>query len=581
MTKINYYDSKSILGKLKESKFQHPRYFSLNYSANMLLLKGKREDLMVIDDLKGKITLFPHQMKTATKYLNEMNGRMLIADEVGLGKTIEAGIIIKELIARDEVRTVLILCPASLTLQWQEEMRDKFRLHFEVNKSVHNWAKCNKIIASIDTAKNPKHMQQIESIQWDLLLIDEAHKLKNKKTMAYKAMRKIRAHNRLFLTATPMQNNIIELFNVIDLLDQGVLGTLSDFKRNYVADRNGLELINREELKHRLKSVMKRDTRKGTGLDFTKRNVYTTLIDATEEENTLTDLAIDFIQGQYVGMDEKKSQLKGVGTLQLMSLTRMLCSCRYAFANSLRRYIKKNIMDAESEEKANKILEINEQLPENNKFIKTIELVKKINNKVLIFTQFLDTQLALMSALEKEGFKVDIIKGGMSTQEKSYAIRKLKSGKIEILICTESGSEGLNLQFCHNLINYDLPWNPMRVEQRIGRIHRIGQEYDVNIYNLSVKGTIEEYILQRLYKKIGLFHLAIGEMADIVSQVVDETSFTKTVFELLMTNKKKIDSKKKLAELFEKINASKKLQEEVKEFDDKTLSLFDLSSIKK
>ncbi|MBT6773818.1 DEAD/DEAH box helicase family protein [Candidatus Woesearchaeota archaeon] len=581
MTKINYYDSKSILGKLKEGKFQNPKYFSLNYLANMLLLKGKREDLMIIEDLKGKITLFPHQVKTALIYLNEMNGRMLIADEVGLGKTIEAGMIMKELIAREEVKTVLILCPASLTLQWQEEMRDKFRLHFEVNKSVHNWAKCDKIIASIDTAKSPKHMQQIEAIQWDLLLIDEAHKLKNKKTKAYKAMAKIRAQNRLFLTATPMQNSLIELYNVIDLLDPGSLGTLSEFKRSYIADNKGLEIMNQESLNHKLKSIMKRDTRKDTGLDFTKRNVYTTLIEATNEENTLADLAIDFIQGQYQGMDEKKSQLKGVGTLQLMSLTRMLCSCRHAFANSLRRYVKKNELELGNQEKAKQILEINDKLPENNKFTTAIELVKKINEKVIIFTQFLDTQLALMDRLEKEGFKVDIIKGGMSTGEKSYSIKKLKRGKIDVLICTESGSEGLNLQFCHNLINYDLPWNPMRVEQRIGRIHRIGQEFDVNIYNLSVKGTIEEYILQRLYKKVDLFHMAIGEMADIITKVVDETSFEKTVFEMLMENRKKIDFKKKLDELFKKVKESKKFQEDVKAFDDKTLSLFDLSVVKK
>jgi SNF2 family DNA or RNA helicase len=581
MTTINYYDSNLVLSKLKNGKFQEAKYFSLNYYANSLLLKGKREDLMTFDDLKGKITIFPHQIKTALIYLNEMNGRLLIADEVGLGKTIEAGIILKELIARNEVKKVLVLCPASLTLQWQEEMRDKFRLHFEINKSVHHWIRENLIIASIDTAKLLKHMQQIELIQWDLLLIDEAHKLKNKSTKAYKSMEKIRATHKLFLTATPMQNSLIELYNVIDLLDPGCLGTISDFKRNYVADKGGLELHNKEGLNQALKSIMKRDTRRETGLEFTKRNVYTTLIEGTEKENELFDLAIAFIQGQYAEIDNGRVELKGVGTLQLMILTRMLCSCRYAFANSFRRYIKKNILDPVEIENGNKILLINEELPENNKFLKTIELVKKVNDRVIIFTQFLDTQLTLTDALEKEGFKVGIIKGGMSSHEKGCSIRNLKKSKIDILICTESGSEGLNLQFCHNLINYDLPWNPMRVEQRIGRIHRIGQEYDVNIYNLAVKGTIEEYILKRLYQKIDLFHVAIGELADIITNVVDENSFEKTVFEMLMKSKEKIDIKKKLDELFEKVKDSKKFQEDVKKFDDKTLSLFDLSVMKK
>jgi len=536
---------------------------------------------MILDELKQKIIIFPHQISTALKYLNEMDGRVLIADEVGLGKTIEAGIIMKELLSRDEIKRVLVLCPASLTLQWQEEMRDKFRLHFEVNKSVHHWSRHDRIIASIDTAKSKKHIEEIQQINWDLLLIDEAHKLKNKSTKVYKAMSTVRATNRLFLTATPIQNSLMELYHVIDLLDPGYLGTPHDFKSTFVADKKGLELSNKETLNSCLKGIMVRSTKKETGLEFTKRNVFTTLIETGKEEDELTTLAINFIQGQYQGLDEDRAKLKGVGTLQLMILTRMLCSCRYAFANSFRRYVKKNEFRGEDEEDAKKILEINDKLPENNKFLKTIELVKKINDKIIIFTQFRDTQSALGDKIQKEGFKTDEIKGGMTSQEKNYAIKRLKRGKIDVLICTEAGSEGLNLQFCHNLINYDLPWNPMRVEQRIGRIHRIGQEYDVNIYNLSIKGTIEEYMLQRLYKKIDLFQVAIGDMAEIISNVVDEGSFQKTVFDLLMSNNKKINMKKKLDELFEKVSKSKKFQEDVKRLDDKTLGLFDLSVIKK
>ncbi|MCH7535358.1 MAG: hypothetical protein IH948_06370, partial [Bacteroidetes bacterium] len=171
---------------------------------------------------------------------------------------------------------------------------------------------------------------------------------------------------------------------------------------------------------------------------------------------------------------------------------------------------------------------------------------------------------------------VALIKGGISTEERKFSIRSLKKSKVDVLICTEAGSEGLNMQFCHNLINYDLPWNPMKIEQRIGRIHRIGQEYDVNIYNLAVKGTIEEYILNRLYEKIDLFHTAIGELADILTRIMDEESFEKTLFEILMKNRKKIDIQKQMDELMEKMKYSKEFQENVNKLDDVTLGLFNL-----
>ncbi len=327
MVKISYLNNINLLTKLKEGKFYGSAYFKLNFFANKLQLKGKRENLMTLDQLKGTITLYPHQVETALKFLNEAKGRMLLADEVGLGKTIEAGIIIKELLVRDQIKRVLILTPATLQSQWQIEMAEKFGLSFEINKSVHHWSNYKKIIASIDTAKKPKHIEEIKQLDWDLLIIDEAHKLKNRRTKAYKAFQEINASNKLFLTATPLQNNLMELYNIIDLLDAGYFKTPYHFKNEFFNDNKGLEIANKEVLKKHLQEIMVRTTRREAGLEFTKRRVASTLIENSKHEEEFIDLALRFIQERYEATQGEEKRLKGVGTLHLMILARMLCSC--------------------------------------------------------------------------------------------------------------------------------------------------------------------------------------------------------------------------------------------------------------
>jgi len=584
MVKINYFDNNNVLVKLRSNSFDEVSYFNLQYLANSLLLKGKKEKLMVLDEIKDKITLFPHQLNASLRYLNEMSGRAVLADEVGLGKTIEAGIIMKELIAREDISKIIILTPASLSLQWQTEMADKFLLNFEFNKSVHKWSKYPKIISSIDTAKMDKHIDEISLIDWDLLIVDEAHRLKNPETKTYKSLQKVRAKNKLFLTATPLQNSIFELYYLINLLDDGFLGTKHEFNRLYAKDNKGLEIQNHDRLNNILSEIMIRTTRKEAGLEFTKRNVATVLAEQTKEEIEFQDIAFGFISNEYERQNKDlEKSYKGVGKLQLMILARMLTSCRYSFSKSFQNYLKKNYASSKKEADVNietdgeKILQMNEILPENQKIIKIIELVKKINDKVVIFTQFRNTQSLLLELLEKEEFKCDLIKGGMTPEEKKQVVLKFKRGDIDILISTESGSEGLNLQFCHHLINYDLPWNPMRIEQRIGRIHRIGQEFDVYVYNIVVKGSIEEYILDRLFSKLNLFQLAVGEMADIIENVLDQDSFDNTIFEMIVLSKHKIDLKKKMESLFSKLAKSKEYQEKMKELDKTTLDSFNLS----
>ncbi|VVB81430.1 putative ATP-dependent RNA helicase [uncultured archaeon] len=584
MVKIEFFDTQGISSKIGRSNFEPFEFHSLNHLANTIRLKGKQMDLLAVSDLKDKITPYPHQIDNALKFLNDVDGRLLIADEVGLGKTITAGLIMKELILRFGIRKILILCPASLTEQWQDELEAKFLESFEINKSVHFWNK-DKLITSIDTAKLPKHVKEIRKINWDLLVIDEAHRLKNTKTVAYQSLASVPAKYKLFLTATPIQNTLLELHAIIDAMEPNYLGTLSEFKFKYFGDKEGLKLSDQEGLKRALEGALVRSTRKSTGLSFTQRNVNTVHLIPSAIERKFEDIVIAFISQVATDIHESNSKnvesknySAGTRTLMLMTLLRMLQGSKRAFEHTFQKFLKNNPpLTSEEALRANQILEICGKV-ENRKLDELTKLVKKIQKKTLIFTSFVETQEEIVKSLQSEGFKVEKFNGSMNSTEKNDAVRRFKT-QSDILVCTESGSEGRNMQFCHNLVNYDLPWNPMRVEQRIGRVHRIGQEHNVNIFNLVIKGSIEDYILEKLYNKLGLFHCAIGEMDSILSKIIPERTFGTAILKAIQNSKNKVDIGKKMEEFFEEVRKGKDAERKLKQLNDKTLEILDLRPI--
>ena len=578
MTKLVFTDTLNLLtnfGKEK-SKFSKNK---LNYLANRINLQSSKEVLMSSEDLKDKITPFLHQTSNALKYLNEITSNsMLIADEVGLGKTISAGLILKELGYRYDCKKILILCPAPLQKQWQEEMEVKFAENFELVESVHHWQQYNKTICSIDRAKMDKHINEIKQIHWDLIILDEAHRLKNNKTIAYQSFQELHAENKLFLTATPIQNSLEELYHIINLLEFGYFGHISEFKKQFFKNKNGRELTNSDELQFLLSKVMVRNTRSSVNLDFVDRKVHTVRVPSTKDEINFQDAVLNFLSIEY---DKIKGGGRNVGStkMQLMYLLRQLSGDRIIFGQGFKRYVEKNVFDMSLKIQADEILDINENLPNISKMEKTLNLIKKIKkqhpeDKIIIFTTYLGIQDSIVELLEKEGLKVELFNGSLSSDEKNQAIKDFeKEG--DVLVSSKSGGEGRNLQFASHLINYDLPWNPMEVEQRIGRIHRIGQEKDVNIYNLVLSDSIEELILDRLYEKIDLFNVAIGEMDDILTEVADSSSFENSIADILLSSNK-IDAKKKLEEYFANIRKSKTNIENIHKLNHKTLDYLNL-----
>ena len=470
--------------------------FKLVYQAELTMLTTEFRGLSALEYLP-QIKFLPHQITTAQQAIEQMNGRAILADEVGLGKTIEAGLILKEYMVRGLVKKVLILVPASLVNQWVKELNDKFYIPAIAYRKNYEWDQHDIIISSIDTAKRQPHHDKILDIDYDFLLVDEAHKLKNNKTINYSFVQAIKKKYCLLLTATPIQNKLIEIFNLVSILKPGHLGNYESFLERFGKDR---KMIKQDKyLKQLVQGVMIRNTRKETALNDVKRNIHTVWLHFTREELSA-----------YQEIEQINDQLS---TFSKITFLRELCSSREACFISLQKIVNDHHMNKAIQPIISKI----EQLPHHVKAKKVVELIKEIGNeKTIIFTEYRATQYYLEWYLQQHGISTVPFRGGFKSGKKDW-MKQLFKDHAQVLVATEAGGEGINLQFCNHLINYDLPWNPMRLEQRIGRIHRYGQEKDIQIYNFAIHETIEEHIMTLLYEKINLFEQVIGDLDEILS----------------------------------------------------------------
>lgn len=456
------------------------------------------------------LTPHPHQVETAKKVLTEMHGKAILADEVGLGKTIEAGLILKEYMVRGLVKKALILVPSSLVMQWTNELNQKFAIPAVAQKKEYMWKQTDILVASIDTAKRSPHREHVLGQAYDMVIVDEAHKLKNRKSKNYIFMTQLKKKYCLLLTATPVQNEISELFNLVSLLKPGLLGDPQSFVRQYVDGKRKTK--NAAQLQNLLRSVMIRNMRKDGMIHFTKRHVQHIELDLSAEEQQLYDAITRFVRDIY-------QQQTGQSTaFSLITLQREVCSSREATFLTLYNMLQKCAVDSRMSREIEDLIRLIKQIRVHTKANKMIELIEGIGEKVIVFTEYRATQDYLQHVLHERGITSVPFRGGFNRNKKDW-MRELFQKKAQVLIATEAGGEGINLQFCNHVINYDLPWNPMRLEQRIGRIHRLGQEKDVYIYNLYTRGTIEEYVLHLLYEKINLFEMVVGELNDILDRM--------------------------------------------------------------
>jgi superfamily II DNA or RNA helicase len=502
------------------------RHFALRERLAHLGLAQGFDELLCLPHLTGFEPLW-HQLETVRKVLKQFRGRVLLADEVGLGKTIEASMVLKEYVLRGMAERVLVLTPASLVGQWQEELAGKFGLAFattyepSLREDPQAFWHQDRIVASIATARRSEHAEHLRARSFDLVIVDEAHHLRDKSSQSWKLVDALNKRFLLLLSATPVQNDLIELYNLLTLLKPGIFKTQKEFRAAYMTPGKPRQPANPERLRVLMRDAMIRNTRAVAALKLPRRHAATIKIDpAAGEAEAYAELA---------AMARRLAAEGGVGRqrLTLHHLMGAAGSCPAAAAGALARIAERKGADSGWDGLAKRWGAIRQ----GGKEAALIELVRSNpEEKKLVFVHARETLAHVGERLAEAGLSFARFDGSLSGPEKDAAIAEFRD-HAPILLCTQSGGEGRNIQFCNTLINFDVPWNPMAIEQRIGRIDRIGQEREVFVFNLVTRGTLEERVLALLEEKISMFELVVGEVGAILGALEEEREFPDLVLE--------------------------------------------------
>lgn len=521
----NFSGAETLFSEGKESlSFESPELLKLRLGAEEISNDKEISELISYGLIEQNLDYdLPYQREGALKLLREFNATALLADEVGLGKTITTGMVIKEGIVRGLLNKIVILTPPSLVDQWVSEMREKFGIEFKIIENPEDWETSDYAIASIDRVKiydqnnlafrhAPAHKQP-----WDLVIVDEAHKLKERNTVRWRFVDRLQKRRFLLLTATPFQNDLLELYNLLHLLKRGHLGTIKEFRKNFLYKGNKRHPLNPLELKEKLEEVMVRRKREETGISYKPRIPKIVTVELSQKEKMIYENTVRLLKEYYY----KASGSQINGQLIVFAILPKITSSSASAKESLKKIVENETYHEHTRAFAQGILNDYEEIEKDTKIETLVNLVKEIrtrseDEKILIYTRHPTTLRYIVEKLQPQGLKIIEFMGGLDREEKSRRIDSFKRGEADILISTDTGAEGLNFQFCRNLINYDLPWNPMSVEQRIGRLDRIGQKREMYIYSFATKGTMEEYVVDLIINKMCCVGLVIGELPIIL-----------------------------------------------------------------
>lgn len=560
---------KSPIDRLMDEEFEDTWRYDLRTTAAHLLICNREGQLS-----NARTDVLPHQISIAHKVVTSPRRRYLIADEVGLGKTIEAGMILYSLKQRGQARRVLIITPAGLTLQWQEEMEDKFGMKYAVYREDVDGALAfeihDNLVASIDTLKLNRPLKGgkreghktlvLGARDWDVIIFDEAHKLsaktwspqKTEKTLNYRLAEDLsdRCTTLIQLTATPHQGDESKFQNLISLLYENV--SFDEFPKDSEDEQVPFtDLI----LRNRKSKVTDAE---GNPI-FKGIEVHPIRVSLESEEKKFHKALEKYLREGYgyAEIDPGDTKHKAIGFV-MTTFQKLAASSTRAIKQALTRRLEnlqKNIENTKNEHETEydarhqgeydvreatsvkeSFVELETQMlvklidlsvPKDAKHEELLQIIESVsrddpNQLILIFTEYLATQDFLVELLEDSYGKgsTSTIRGGMTLWEKRLSMAKFRDNpEVRFLISTEAGGEGINLQFAHVMINYDLPWNPFRLAQRYGRLYRYGQDKVVQVFNLQNAGTIEERIRQYLEEKTNNASIRLKE---ITGETVEE-----------------------------------------------------------
>jgi SNF2 family DNA or RNA helicase len=441
-----------------------------------------------------------------------------------------------------------------------------------------------------------------------MVVLDEAHHLKNRNSASWKFVNELQRKYILLLTATPIENNLDELYNLITLLKPGQLKTPREFRKQFVVSGDPRLPKNRGQLRELLGDVMVRHTRGQVNINLPPRQANTVRLNLSDAEAEFYKAVSDCVRellappsikngvqslreapprGQTLeqsqealrhGFASQDNALQSPpsGTIRqtdrfaLLTLQREIGSSPKA-AEATLRSLGARVIDAESRQRLLALAERSTQIHSWAKAEALEKLLKTIlrdpMEKVIIFTHFRRTLEKLADLLQTMGVDFVQYHGEMNMPSKNQAIADFES-RANILLSTEAAGEGRNLQFCRTMINFDIPWNPMRIEQRVGRIHRVGQTRDVRIYNLSARGTVEDYLLEILDQKLNMFELVIGEMDMILGQIEDERDFEDLLVDAWLGAQNAEDLHANFDQLGAKLVEARKMHQKTQEYDE-------------
>ena len=614
--------------RIADGELGTPEQFQLAVTARRTEIGNLANDLLAVNE--SRVDLKPHQVGVVHRVVSSYPHRFLLCDEVGLGKTIEAGMILKELRARGAAKRTLIIAPPNLMRQWQFELKSKFNQSFSIlNSGTVKYLRSTRgldgnpfevfdsVIVSSKWITGRKWAGEAKTVPWDMVIVDEAHHARvrgrgrsRRETNLLKTVRSLVAPDAfsrraaLLLTATPMQLDSSELYALVEILDPALFPSEEHFDRHRssviglsqlvhelgeqgappvglerdevieristwlpddptaIAERldGGAdairELCGELAAQHLLSEILIRNRKKIIG-GFMGRHARQWEVDLTGAEREALEAVQRYVRDGYAKAESEND--RSIGWVMVW-FQKMLASSIRALRKSLdkRRSQLESLaagtpaaaasLPSEGELEAQldedcfvdvgvaraaadhtdeiatlvKLLALLDAIPRDSKGDALVSHLDELRTeepdaKVLLFTEFRETQEYLRECLEDTGWNVQLFHGQLTADAKDLAVESFRNATgPSILISTEAGGEGRNLQFCHLLVNYDLPWNPMRVEQRIGRVDRIGQEHEVKIFNFCVRGTIEERILEVLDRRIRIFEETVGGLDPIL-----------------------------------------------------------------
>lgn len=579
-----------------------------------------------------RLDVLPHQVGVVHRVVTSYPHRFLLCDEVGLGKTIEAGMVLKELRTRGLAQRTLIVVPPNLVRQWQFELKSKFNETFAILNSRtvrylgdaerfdgNPFTRYDSVLVSAAWVTDPKWAEMAAEVDWDMVVIDEAHHARSRAdgsstTRLYKLVRELADPEHLgeraalFLTATPMQLDTHELYSLVEMLDPALFPTEEHFERHrrevrglstlveqlsrgwpfadeaadadaqtrtvgriaghldrddddvlrllHGGEEDRLRLCDELSTCHLLSEIMVRNRKSVVG-GFMPRRAFRWPVQLTPQEEQALAAVEDYVQHGFARAEGSRETAVGFVMVifqklmasSIRALSRSLAKRRDRLtelaarpsisAESLAQMVEEEesadaaVLTAAHLEEAGELANLVTMLDElqidskGDEFVRRLDVLfsEEADAKVLVFTEFRETQEYLKARLGAYGVEtgrtigVHLFHGQLEVTKKDSEVESFRNGTgPQVLISTEAGGEGRNFQFCHHLVNYDLPWNPMRVEQRIGRLDRIGQDHVVHVFNLYSEGTIEERVLDVLERRINAFEDTVGGLDPILGE---------------------------------------------------------------